>query len=180
MAQVREGDEEAFVALVDRYRDRAVNIAFRYLGVRAGAEDLAQEAFVRVYETRHTFDPSLDFSPWFHRILTNLCLDYLRREDRRGGHLTLLPEDDEAPTLQADDATSPSEHAERDELSCRVRAAVAQLPNRQRMALILQHYEGLSYDEIARAMRCSRGTADGLLSRARASLRDWLEEYLEK
>ncbi len=172
MAQVREGDEEAFVALVDRYRDRAINIAFRYLGVRAGAEDLAQEAFVRVYETRHTFDSSLDFSPWFHRILTNLCLDYLRREDRRGGDLTLLPEDD--------DATSPSDHAERDELSYRVRAAVAQLPDRQRMALILQHYEGLSYDEIARAMRCSRGTADGLLSRARASLRDWLEEYLEK
>jgi len=177
MARVREGDEDAFVALVDMYRDRALNIAYRYLGDRASAEDLAQEAFVRVYERRERFDPSQDFAPWFYRILTNLCLDHLRRQERRGGHLSLVSEDDDAQP-QADDTASPAAQVERDELSHRVQAALLRLPDRQRMALVLQHYEGLSYDQIAEAMDCSRGTVDGLLSRARSALRDGLRDFL--
>jgi RNA polymerase sigma-70 factor, ECF subfamily len=179
MARVAEGDEEAFVALIDMYRERAVSIAFRYLGDRASAEDLAQEAFVRVYERRGRFDPSQDFSPWFYRILTNLCLDHLRREEHRSGHLSLVS-DGEGPQPPADETASPAAKVERDELSFRVQAALLQLPDRQRMALVLQHYEGLSYDEIAAAMDCSRGTVDGLLSRARSSLRERLAEFLQK
>lgn len=180
MARAGEGDEDAFVALVDRYRDRAVSIAFRYLGDRAGAEDLAQDAFVRVYQRRNRFDPSQDFSPWFYRILTNLCLDHLRREKHRGGHLGLVSDGEDPHPPLADDTASPAAQVQRDELSHRVQAALLQLPDRQRMALVLQHYEGLSYDEIAQAMDCSRGTVDGLLSRARATLRDRLEEFLQK
>ncbi len=179
MVRACEGDEDAFVALVDMYRERAVNIAFRYLGDRASAEDLAQEAFVRVYERRERFDPSQDFSPWFYRILTNLCLDHLRREERRGGHLSLVSEDED-PQPPADDSASPATQVERDELAHRVQAALLRLPDRQRIALVLQHYEGLSYDEIAEAMDCSRGTVDGLLSRARAALRDRLREFFQR
>lgn len=179
MARVVEGDEDAFVALVDMYRDRALNVAYRYLGDRSSAEDLAQEAFVRVYERRERFDRSQDFAPWFYRILTNLCLDHLRREEHRSGHLSLVSEDHDARP-QADDTTSPAEQIEGDELSERVQSALKMLPDRQRMALVLQHYEGLSYDDIAEAMSCSRGTVDGLLSRARAALRDRLREFLEK
>ncbi|MFO8079701.1 MAG: RNA polymerase sigma factor [Armatimonadota bacterium] len=180
MARVIEGDEDAFVALIDMYRDRAVNIAYRYIGERASAEDIAQEAFVRIYETRERFDPSQDFSPWFYRILTNLCLDHLRREDRRGGHLRLVSDDEGPQQLPASETASPAEHVERQELSARVQSALKSLSDRQRMALVLQHYEALSYDEIAEAMGCSRGTVDGLLSRARATLRDRLSELLEK
>lgn len=180
MVRVMEGDEAAFVALVDMYRDRAVNVAFRYLGDRASAEDLAQEAFVRVWQRRERFDPSQDFSPWFYRILTNLCLDHLRREEQRGGHLSLVSDDEGPETPPSSETASPAEHVERQELSARVQSALKMLPDRQRMALVLQHYEGLSYDDIAEAMGCSRGTVDGLLSRARATLRDRLGEFLQK
>lgn len=176
MARAREGDEEAFVALVDMYRDRAVNIAFRYLGDRTLAEDLAQEAFVRIYERRERFDPSQDFSPWFYRILTNLCLDHLRRERHRGGHLSLLSEY-EGPEPPEAERTAPPVRAEREELAARVQSALVRLPGRQRMAIVLQHYEGLSYEQISEAMGCSRGTVDGLLSRARTALRDELEDF---
>ena len=179
MARVAEGDEDAFVALVDMYRDRALNIAFRSLGDRASAEDLAQEAFVRVYQRRTRFDPSQGFAPWFYSILTNLCLDHLRREGHRGGHLSLVSDDEDPRTRSSSETASPAEHVEREELSARVQSALKMLPDRQRMALVLQHYEGLSYDEIAEAMDCSRGTVDGLLSRARATLRDRLEEFLQ-
>jgi len=179
MDRVRAGDEQAFVALVERHRERALNIAYRYLGDRAAAEDLAQEAFVRVYERRASFRPGSEFTPWFHRILTNLCLDRLRRHDRRDDHLELLTEEDGQPEARTPEAISPPREAERGELARRVRAALMSLPERQRLAVILQHYEGLSYDAIAAALGCSRGTVDGLLSRARASLRDRLQEFLE-
>ena len=175
-----EGDEEAFVALVDLYRDRAVNIAYRYLGDRTSAEDLAQEAFVRFYERRESFDPSHDFSPWFYRILTNLCLDHLRRERYGEKHLTLISEDDGPQTESPSENATPAEHLEREDLSARVQSALRMLPDLQRMAVVLQHYEALSYDQIAEVMGCSRGTVDGLLSRARDALRDRLNDYFQK
>lgn len=180
MSRVQNGDDAAFGALVDRYRARALNVAYRYLGDDALAEDVAQEAFVRLYETRSKFAPSLAFSPWFYRILSNLCLDRLRADGRRDTRLTLVSDDADAPEQQVDGTSTPQEQLEREELSRHVQTALLRLPDRQRMALILQHYEGLDYDQIGRVMQCSRGTVDGLLSRARATLRERLGEFLGK
>ncbi len=180
MLRMQNGDEAAFGALIDRYRARAVNIAYRYLGDDILAEDVAQEAFVRLYETRNRFDASLAFSPWFYRILSNLCLDHLRANRRRDARLTLVSDDADAPEQQTDGTSTPQEQLEREELSRHVQAALLRLPDRQRMALILQHYEGLDYDQIGQVMQCSRGTVDGLLSRARATLRERLEGSLGK
>ncbi len=178
MLRVQNGDEAAFGALIDRYRARAVNIAYRYLGDDILAEDVAQEAFVRLYETRNRFDASLAFSPWFYRILSNLCLDHLRANRRRDARLTLVSDDADAPEQQTDGTSTPQEQLEREELSRHVQAALLRLPDRQRMAMILRNYGGLDYDQIGLVMSCSRGTVDGLLSRARATLRDRLEEFL--
>lgn len=180
MLRVRDGDEAAFGALIDRYRARAVNTAYRYLGNDILAEDVAQEAFVRLYEARNRFHPSLAFSPWFYRILSNLCLDHLRADGRRYTRLTLVSDDADGLGQQIDGTSTPQEQLELKELSRHVQAALLRLPDRQRMALILQHYEGLDYDQIGQVMQCSRGTVDGLLSRARATLRERLGESLGK
>jgi RNA polymerase sigma-70 factor (ECF subfamily) len=167
MSAVAAGDMDAFETLVRRHQQRALNVAYRFLGDRHEAEDLAQEAFLRVLNAAPSYRPTAKFSTYLYRVLANACLDY--RAKKR-------PDFSDSVPSQTDTADAPDEAMERDERRGRVRQAIDNLPERQRMALILQHYEDMSYEEVAEAMECSKSAVDSLLVRAKRNLRDALAE----
>jgi len=179
MDAFRRGDESAFEQLVGRHRDRVYRLACRYLGDATAAEDLAQEAFLRVYRARTTWRPEAKFSTWLYRVTANACLNELRaRRARRAVEATAPAAPGDGPAPEAADAAAvdPREAAQRAETAARVRAAVAGLPDDQRMAVILSKYEGLSYRELADAMERSVPAVKSLLVRARENLRKSLED----
>ena len=173
MVRASRGDQDAFAILVERYCVRAVNFAYRFLGDREAAEDVAQEAFVRAYQSRHRYRPTASFSTWFYRILSNLCLNEMRRRQRQERAL----QSGGSANLASSEAVSPADQYQQQEMSAIVRCALAELPDKQRLAVVLQRFEGLDYDEIGRIMGVSRGAVDGLLSRAREFLRHKLSDY---
>ena len=168
VARVGQGDTTAFRALADRKLARIHALALRRLDDRAAADDVVQEAFLRIW--RHAGRWRADqarFDTWLHRVVLNLCTDRLRQ--RREIPMPETPE-------QIDPAPSAAAGLERDETGRRVRDAVATLPPRQREAILLHTYQELSNIEAARAMDLSVDALESLLSRARRALRAALME----
>jgi RNA polymerase sigma-70 factor (ECF subfamily) len=181
MQAFQAGDLSAFDTLVDRHRARVVRLAYRYLGDENSAEDLAQETFLRVYRSKHTWKPAARFSTWLHRVTVNACLNELRaRRARRGVETTAsLGPDGTLPQESSDPkAPAPGDALLRAELAEKVRAAIAKLPDDQRVAVLLSKYEDLSYRELADALDRSVPAVKSLLVRARENLRQSLEAYL--
>jgi RNA polymerase sigma-70 factor (ECF subfamily) len=161
--RVRHYDTMAFEALVYRYQKPALRVAHRCVGQQAEAEDMVQEAFLRIYRHVRQYDPeAASFKTWFFSILVNLCRNAVRRN--RAFSFTELPRD--APA-----AGDPEDNLARGEERASLAAAVARLPPNQRMALILRHYEGFSYSEAAAALGLSARAFGSLLARAQRSLR---------
>lgn len=163
-------DPAAFKDLFERYYPRAVNVAYRMLGDRDQAEDIAMEAFAKIYEARDSYRASATFSTFLHRVISNLCLNAARR--RR-----VVLEEPLEPERAADDSCDPASAVQRAELACAVRAAVLSLPPNQRLALVLTRYEQMSYQAAADAMNVSVGALESLLHRAKANLRKSLSKF---
>ncbi|MHC4548675.1 MAG: RNA polymerase sigma factor [Planctomycetota bacterium] len=184
MLAVKAGDEGAFGELVSRHRDSIVNLTYRYLGNRADAEDLAQEVFLKVYRARMRYEPRAKFTTWLYRVAVNACLNEVRnRKLRPTFGAAALPggegdEDAFVPTLRDADAQSPAEGAAQAELRAQVRAAVDDLPERQRLALLLNKFHGLGYEELAATLEMTIPGVKSLLVRARENVRQRLEPYL--
>lgn len=157
------GDRGAFTALVERHLGRAGAIAGRMLGSRADAEEVVQEAFLRVWQKAPDWriDGGAKFSTWLHRILVNLCIDRKRRRPT-------IPID--AIEEPADEAADGFDRAAAGERQRRVADALGELPERQRAAIVLSYYEGLSNVAVADALEISVGAVESLLVRARRSL----------
>lgn len=169
VALVATGDRRAYGVLVNRHLDRTVTIAQRVLNNRAEAEDVAQEAFLRLWRHADRFDPkAARFSTWFYRITTNLCLDRTRRPKSLALEAAGDPAD---PTADAE-ATLTSQRTRQ-----AVVAAVAELPERLRAAVTLTYDAGLSNAEAARSMDISVKAFESLLVRARRSLRERLAAW---
>jgi RNA polymerase sigma-70 factor (ECF subfamily) len=159
--QVQAGKRDAFAALVERYQHRAFGVAVRILGGRPDAEDAVQQAFLRLYESRAQYDPKWRLSTWFYRILTNACVDELRR--RR----PLIP-------LEEWDGTSVegSDHiVERSEMDRLLRAALTAVPLEARIVLTLYYADGKRYHEIGAIRGISVNTVKTHLRRGRLALR---------
>ena len=170
MARVREGDREAFADLVDRHKDAVVTYLARLTACRDRAEDLAQEAFLRLFKAAADYVEQGFLRAFLFRIATNL----VRSEERRAQRQRLL-----APFLPR------AEHAEpaaasgllRRELHREVAAALAQLPLRYRVPLVLHEIEGWSYVDIAQETGCREGTVKSRVHRGRQQLKKRLEPY---
>jgi len=166
IARVGQGDPAAVRAMVARKLPRLLGVATRMLGDRSEAEDVAQEAFMRLWRQAGRWRPGAAlFDTWLHGVTLNLCYDRLRR--RREITTDAVPE-------QADPAARADQSMIDQARDARLAAAIAGLPERQRAALVLQYYEGLSNIEAAAAMEIGVEALESLLSRARRTLRDRL------
>ncbi len=172
----RQGDAEAFGQLVDLYRDRVYGVAFRIVGNAEDAMDIAQDAFVKAWKSLPRFRGGSAFFTWIYRITVNLSLDHLRRRrpETAGYDDALLHEDGDGAGWAPAAAATPDREAERAEIRARVEKALEDLSPEQRTVFVLREFEGLSYREIAAAMRCRIGTVMSRLHYARQRMRELL------
>jgi RNA polymerase sigma-70 factor (ECF subfamily) len=183
MLQVRDDNAAAFEELVLRYQARLISVLEHLVPSREQAEDLAQEVFLRVFRARKTYEPGARFSTWLFTIANNVASNALRSISRRreihldSGNSEMKPLEQLAAAKSSLMPARQLDNSERAEL---VRAAINQLNDRQRMALLLAKFEGLSYAEIADTMGMSVKAIKSLLSRARNNLRLALEPYMEE
>lgn len=182
MLRVREGDAAAFEVLVEKYRQPVFNLIYRSLQDASEAEDVAQNVFLQVYKSAGRYNATAKFSTWLFTIARNLCLNELRRRSRhRADSLDQAPGDDEqeAPRQYEDVKTVlPHDLALRGELEAKVDEAIADLPEKQRTALLLCREEELSYEDIAKVLETSLSATKSLIHRARETLKDRLKRYL--
>ncbi|NLW49421.1 MAG: sigma-70 family RNA polymerase sigma factor [Candidatus Brocadiaceae bacterium] len=169
MARAAEGDMDAFEEVVQRNQQLALNVAYRFLGDPVLAEDVAQDAFLKILSGATRYEPSARFRTYLYNVVWHLCVDLYRR--KRPGPL-------ESPHERAHPDPGPAQAVLAGELHELVRAAVHSLPPRQRMAIILKHFEDMSYEDIGRALGCSPTAVDALLVRAKRKLKDVLEDRL--
>jgi RNA polymerase sigma-70 factor (ECF subfamily) len=174
MVEFQRGDESAFALLLERHRKRVLNTAYHFLGDRDSAQDVAQEVFVKVYTSGKAYRPDAAFTTWLYRITANACLDAIRKRKR-----SRLDVPDTLPECVLDPAASPEEQAHASELARQVNAAIAKLPENQRLAVVLHRYEELSYKQIADVLKMSVASVESLLFRAKRSLRESLSSYIE-
>jgi len=182
MLAYQAGDEAAFDRIVEAYSAQVFALLTRFLGHDSGREDLVQEVFLRVIRARRRYRPTARFSTWLYRIAFNLSLNQReRRSARRSLDAGFDAGADERGTMEWEDplAPAPSAGLEEDDVVRAVRAAIAALPDRQRMALILAKYEELSYAEIADVMESSEKAIKSMVHRAREFLRATLAPHLE-
>jgi RNA polymerase sigma-70 factor (ECF subfamily) len=177
--RAQEGDRSAIDQLVAKYQVRAYQYAYRLTGNQDDASDLVAEAFVRVYTALPRFRKDSRFTTWLFRIVTNCFLDQKKKEKRR-------------PTSQLEDAwvgaeavttiaerESPVESSERVERDEIMQQAIEQLPDNQRVMIVMFHMENLSYEDIAANLGLPIGTVKSRLNRARLALREILDPYAE-
>lgn len=171
MRQTADGDQRAFQKLMARHLSRTVRLASRIMGGTAAAEDVAQEAFIRVWKHAADWqDPEKSgakFTTWLYRIVLNLCIDEKRRH--RFANIDDLPE-------PADEKQGAEQKMQQQEQGKRVAAALEKLPERQRAAFVLCFYEEYSNKEAADMLGISVGAVESLLVRSRRFLRDELME----
>jgi RNA polymerase sigma-70 factor (ECF subfamily) len=182
MVQVRGDVPGSFEALVERYQKRLVGVLFHMVGSKEEAEDLCQEVFLRIYKARKGYRPRAKFSTWLFTIANNLALNHLRRKGRTqsfplAGVSGSQPISPVAQQLAGREGT-PSGPLRQAELSDVVRDALGTLNEDQKMAVLLNKFEDMSYAEIADVMNRSPEAVKSLLARARNQLREQLGPYL--
>ena len=174
--KVLGGDDNAFETLVLEYEKNVYNIALRMTGNSEDAADMTQEAFIKAYNSLQSFRGDSKFSVWLYRIVSNVCLDFLRSKNRRPT-VSLSVEDDDGEDTQldvADESQSPELLLDRKLTRESVRRGLDSLPPDYRQILLLREIQGLSYDEIAQALGLEVGTVKSRIFRARKRLCNFL------
>jgi RNA polymerase sigma-70 factor (ECF subfamily) len=183
MVRVAEEDERAFPELIRRFQGRVTNLVARVLNDRECADDLAQEVFIRVFVHRRNYRRGSKFSTWLFTIAVNLAKNEIRRRVRRRNWFSLdaLQEvlKDSAPQL-ADPVESRERALEREQLQEAVARAIATVPEKYRLALVLRDIEGLPYEEIADVLGIPGGTVRSRINRARGMLKRKLQPLLRR
>ncbi len=178
MQLVSTGDMAAFEQLVERHQALVAGTIGRMLGSNADVEDIAQQVFVRVWKSAKRYEPRAKFTTWLLKITRNLVFNELRRRKRHA--TTPLQSELESEEMQLPDrsAQTPDASLLEGELQRSIEAAIGELPESQRMAVVLRRYEELSYEEIAEVLGQSVPAVKSLLFRARTELRQRLKAYL--
>ena len=170
--RVQDGDVNAFGDLVAAYEKNVYNLALRMTGSAQDAEDMAQEAFLKAYSSLAGFRGESKFSVWLYRIVSNVCLDFLRKKGKRQT-VSLSAEDDDGEDVVLDvpdTAQSPEALLEKKLTRDAVRRGLASLPEDARQILLLREIQGLSYEEIGETLGLEAGTVKSRIFRARKKL----------
>jgi len=182
MLRVKEGDDAAFDYLVEKFRRPIVSFMYRMARNQAVAEELAQEVFLRVYRSRHTYAADAKFTTWLYRIATNLGVNHARDSKAERADQTVSIDEQDEETGLAIDVADPHMTAEqailRRERLAAIRRHVESLPERQRMAVLMHKYQGMDYRQIAEVLKLSESATKSLLFRAYETLRDRLKEFI--
>lgn len=170
--RVLNGDADEYEKLVLEYQKNVYNLALRMTGDPEDAADMAQEAFIKAYNSLSGYRGDSKFSVWLYRIVSNVCLDFLRAKKRRQTvSLSVTDDDGEESELDvADDSQSPETLFERSMTRDAVRRGLASLTPEYRQILILRELQGMSYDEIASVLGLESGTVKSRIFRARKKL----------
>jgi len=174
--RAKQGEIEAFEQLVERYKRKAYFIALSFVGNQEDALDISQDSFVKAFRSLKRFKEECSFFPWFYAIVKNNSLNHLRRVRRRGE--TSLDELQESGFQILDSKAQPDEAADRTDLHEKVRDAIRLLSVEHREIILLRHFQGMSYKEIAAALQCPQGTVMSRLHAARQSLKLLLQSEL--
>lgn len=181
MIRFKEGDMAAFDLLFSRYTRPVINFAFRFVRNRELAEELAQEIFLKVYVGAKTYQPKTRFAPWLYRIATNVCLNEIRKPQFRAIQQSLTPEEDSDNMLLSRDFQineKPTKELERQAIARALKQSLDQLPDKQRIAFILNKYQELSYAEVAESMNLGEKAVKSLIHRAKETLVEKLTPLL--
>lgn len=175
----KSGDATAFDLLVEKYLNNVYGIAFSIVRNSEDAYDLAQDAFVKLFQKLETFKGDSRFYTWLYRITYNLCIDFVRK--RRMKTVSIDEQDklpaDQIVSFSSKTSETPGEELDRKELNEMIEKCLAQLPENQRAAIILRDIKGCSYTEIAEILEVSEGTVMSRLYYARKKMAELLEPY---
>ena len=182
MVRAGSGDIGAFRTLVEKHQMNIMRMIYHFTGVHHDAEDLAQDIFLKIYKAAENYTPRARFKTWLYKVVINHCLNYHRSQKKHKYDATLDPSlsETDIPDPSSTGAipeTAAEKKLEQEELKIAVQSALAKLPDRQRMAVILFRFEGLSYGEIAQTLGCSLSAVESLLFRAMNTLKELLKPY---
>lgn len=179
MLRFRDGDAEAFNTLFSRHMRSMINFAYRFVHNREQAEELAQEIFLKVYEGAGGYKAQAKFTTWLYRIAANVCLNEVRKPRFRAVHQPLPEANDPAlgcAEFQA--GSAPDRLLEQQAISNVLKEALNKIPEKQRIAFILNKYQDFSYLEVAEIMKTSEKAVKSLIHRAKEALAERLQPFL--
>lgn len=170
MKRIKAGDESAFRVLVDRHHRSIYHLCYRYVGTREDAEEVAQDVFIRLYQSADRYRPTAKLTTYLYRIAVNLSLNRIRdRKRKRWISLDKLRHE-RGVEFQGSSRDNPDFSLELREKQKQVRAAIDALPENQRTAVILRRFQDLSYEEVAEVMHCTVSAVEARLHRAKLNL----------
>ncbi|MFD2258078.1 RNA polymerase sigma factor [Luteolibacter algae] len=180
MAAITTGDHRAFRQLVERHQNAVVGTVSKMLGNANDSEDIAQQVFIRVWKHAKRYKPDNKFTTYLYTIVRNLVYNESRRRSRKKTVSSDQREEDYHLQHPADSSAQPDSTLLNAELRLAIDTAIQNLPENQRMAVILRRYENLPYEEIAQVLGATVPAVKSLLFRARTTLRETLADYMEK
>jgi RNA polymerase sigma-70 factor (ECF subfamily) len=171
LALIQDGSNQAFALLVERHTERFYRLAYRYVQSKEAAEDMVQDAFLKLWEDPHRWqaDKNTKFTTWFYRVVVNLCLDWQKKKQP-------LALNEDMPIM--DERESADEAMQRKQQQIALEGAIAALPERQRTAINLCYDEGLSNQDAADVMAINLKALQSLVMRAKTTLKERLKSYL--
>jgi RNA polymerase sigma-70 factor (ECF subfamily) len=182
MLAVAAGDEAGYSYLVNKYHRQIIHFLYRMVHNEAVAEELSQEVFLRVYRSRESYRAEAKFSTWLYRIATNLAVNHARdtKHERTAQTVNLDETDAESGSRPdvADDDLNVEQTMLREERMAAIRAHVAALPERQRMAVLMHKYQEMDYRQIGEVLKLSESATKSLLFRAYQTLRENLKAFV--
>jgi RNA polymerase sigma-70 factor (ECF subfamily) len=185
MLRFKEGDTEAFDTLFKKHTRRIVNFAYRFVRNREVAEELAQEVFLKVYQNAEGYQIQSKFTSWLYTIATNICLNEIRKPRYRVKHQSMYvtsKSDSGTEEIQREIAVTdgPDRMMEQQAIERAIRESLNQIPEKQRIAFILNKYQELSYSEVADVLKISEKAVKSLIHRAKETLADRLKPLMEE
>lgn len=181
--QLKDGDEEAFRLLLDKYQHFVLNSCYKFVLNKETAEDLTQDVFIEVYKSVSLFREDSKLSTWIYRIAVSKSLDYIKKQNRKkrfSVFRSLFGEDELENTIPSENKSNPDSEIENEDRVKVLKWALSKLPENQRVAFTLSKYDEMSYSEISEILGTSVSSVESMIHRAKENLKKKLYHYYKK